>query len=90
MGGGAFWGGGKNFNFSEEKHKTGYCLELFISKKFDTPIKRDEMGVFVYKCVEAGDIVERLTVPQVEELAKSLKLWAETMREGNHYKEDEA
>lgn len=90
MSGGGRWGGGKNFSFIEEKHKTGYCLELFVSKKFEIPIRKDADGVFVYKCIEANDIVERITVPQAEELAESLKLWAETMRDGGHYKEDEA
>lgn len=66
---GAFWGETDNLSFIEEKHETGYCLEVFDR--------------------ETPRVVDKITVPQAEDLAEKLKLWAETMREGGHYKEDE-
>lgn len=87
MSGGAFWGGGKNFHLVEEKHETGYCLELWSEKAVKTPIMRGKDDCFVYEWIDSHNLIERLTVPQAEELAESLKLWAETMR--GHYKETE-
>ena len=66
---GAFWGETDNLSFIEEKHKTGYCLEVMESK--------------------THQVIDKITVPQAEDLAEHLKLWAETMREGGHYKEEE-
>ena len=66
MGGGAFWGDTDNLSFIEEKHGTGYALDVFDRKE-----KR---------------IVDTITVPQAEDLAEKLKIWAETTREGGHYK----
>lgn len=89
MSGGGHWGGSENFDFSEEKHETGYCLELWSYKAVKTPIRRGKDDCFVYEWVDSLNMIERLTVPQAEALAESLKLWAETMREGGHYKEYE-
>lgn len=87
MSGGANWGGGKNFDFTEEKHETGYCLELWSEKAAKTPIKKDKDDCFVYEYIESVNLIERLTVPQAEKLAENLKLWAQTMRDGGHYKD---
>ena len=89
MSGGSHWGGSNHFDLTEDKHETGYCLELWSEKAARLPIKKDKDGCFVYEYIEYRNLIERLTVPQVEKLAESLKLWAETMRDGGHYKENE-
>lgn len=89
MSGGADWGGGNNFHLTEDKHETGYCLELWSEKAARLPIKRDKDECFVYEYIKCLNLIERLTVPQVEKLAENLKLWAETQRDGGHYKEIE-
>jgi hypothetical protein len=78
--GGARWGGTDNFGFSEEKHDTGYCLELWSHKVAQVPIGVKPVWV------ELIALVDRLTVPQVEDLADHLSTWAKTMREGGHYR----
>lgn len=81
---GAGWGGTENFAFTEEKHETGYCLELHCNKTAKTPIQRGPTG-WVYEWEDNVQIIDHLTVPQVEQLASDLLAWAETMRTGGHF-----
>lgn len=80
---GAFWGKTDNLLFTEEKHETGYCLEVSSSKR------RVKAVVTAEGLVEEWEddlhLVDKITVPQAEDLAERFKLWAETMRNGNHY-----
>ena len=79
---GATWGETENLSFTEEKHETGYCLELWSERTAKVPI-----NVQNPEFIKSVALIERLTVPQVEELASALGEWAQTMREGGHYVE---
>jgi len=77
---GAWWGGTDNFSFIEEKHETGYCLELNASKRAVTPIRKDENGRFNFQWEDCSILIDRITVPQAEDLADHLSAWVKNMR----------
>jgi hypothetical protein len=77
---GAWWGGTDNFDLIEDKHRTGYCLELSCRKIAKVPIGVEP------EWEEFFALIDTITVPQAEYLADHLATWAKDMREGGHYK----
>jgi hypothetical protein len=99
MSGGESWweDNESNFSLNEEKHETGYCLELWSHRACKFPVERGPDGAYrhiwinvkLWKEKETDGImlIDRITVPVAERLAKVLSQWAREMRDGGHYKE---